>query len=191
MIVDDAHWRVSCSFRCIEEIGTQPLSGYPAVMVDTFAIFQIADTAEEAGDYDFARKSFERAASLGNADCLSRLARMYDIGLGVKVDKAHAMRLYKQAWRRGSFVAPNNIAILYREQGNHRLMFQWFKRAVNWNDGDALVELAKCYLHGRGVRRSPQDALRALALAVNSDCITEAGRENAQAMLDGLRPRAV
>lgn len=160
-------------------------------MVDTFALFQIADTAEEAGDYASARKSFERAASLGNADCLSRLARMYDIGLGVKVDKSHAMRLYKQAWRRGSSVAPNNIAILYREQGKRRLMFQWFKRAVDWNDGDALVEVAKCYLHGNGVRRSPQSALRALSLAVDSDCITEASRENAQAILNGLRPRAV
>ena len=160
-------------------------------MADTLALFQIADTAEDAGDYVLARKSFEHGASLGNADCMSRLARMYDIGLGVKVDKSHAMCLYKRAWRRGSSVAPNNIAILYREQGKRRLMFQWFKRAVDWNDGDALVELAKCYLHGMGVRRSPQNALRALALAVDSDRITEFSRENAQAMLDGLRPQAV
>ena len=108
-------------------------------MADTLALFQIADTAEDAGDYVLARKSFEHGASLGNADCMSRLARMYDIGLGVKVDKSHAMCLYKRAWRRGSSVAPNNIAILYREQGKRRLMFQWFKRAVDWNDGDALV----------------------------------------------------
>ena len=181
---------VNVRFPPIADIGTQPLSSYPAVMADTYALFQIADTAEEAGNYDLARKSFERAASLGNADCLSRLARMYDIGLGVKVDKSEAMRLYKQAWRRGSFVAPNNIAILYREQGKHRLMFQWFKRAVDWHDGDAM-EIAKCYLHGRGVRRSSQEALRALALAVNSHCITEAGRENAQAMLATMRPRPV
>ena len=160
-------------------------------MVDTFALFQIGDTAEEAGNYELARQSFERAASLGNADCLSRLAYMFDVGLGVEVDKSHAMRLYKRAWRRGSHVAPNNIAILYREQGRHRLMFQWFVRAANSDDGDALVEIAKCYLHGTGVRRSAQKALRMLASAVNSNCITEAGREEAQAMLDDLRPRAI
>jgi TPR repeat protein len=160
-------------------------------MVDTFALFQIADTAEEAGNYDLARQSFERAASLGNADCLSRLAYMYDVGLGVQVDKSHAMRLYKQAWRRRSHVAANNIAILYREQGKHRLMFQWFMRAANSGDGDALVELAKCHLHGTGVRRSAQNAMRSLASALNSNCITEASREKARSMQEDLRPRAI
>ena len=160
-------------------------------MVSTDALFRIADAAQEAGNYELARQSFERAASLGCPDCLSRLAYIYDEGIGVEVDKSRAMRLYKQAWRRGSHVAPTNIAILYREEGRSRLMFQWFMRAANANDGDAMVELAKCYLHGTGVRRSAQNALRALAAAVASDCITEASREEAQEMLEALRPRAV
>jgi TPR repeat protein len=160
-------------------------------MVSTYALFRIAHDAQEAGNYELARQSFERGASLGCADCLSRLAYMLDVGIGVDVDKSRAMQLYKQAWRLGSHVAPNNIAILYREQGKRRLMFQWFMHGVARQDGDALVEVAKCYLNGIGVRRSVQDALRALASAVNSDCITEASREEAQAILDELRPRAV
>ena len=160
-------------------------------MVSTDALFRIGDNAEEAGDYDLARQSFERAASLGNADCLSRLAYMYDVGLGVEIDKPLAMKLYKQAWRRGSHVAANNIAILYREQGKHRHMFEWFQRAADANDGDAEVELAKSFLGGQGVRRSPQHALRCLAAAINSNYITEAGREEAQAILETLRPRSV
>ncbi len=160
-------------------------------MVSTDALFRIADAAQEAGNYELARQSFERGASLGCADCLSRLAYMLDVGIGVEVDKSRAMHFYKQAWRRGSHVASNNIAILYREQGKNRLMFQWFMRAANSNDGDALLELAKCYLHGTGVRRSAQHALRTLASAVNSDCITEASREEAQDMLEALRPRVV
>lgn len=160
-------------------------------MVSTDALFRIADAAEEAGNYELARQSFERAASLGCAECLTRLAYMFDVGLGVEVDKSHAMQLYKQAWRRGSQAAANNIAILYREQHQHRLMFQWFLRAAKAGDDDALVELAKCYRDGVGVRRSGQDALRCLALAMSSDCITQASLEDAQALMEGMRPRTV
>jgi TPR repeat protein len=159
-------------------------------MVSTDALFRVADAAEEAGNYELARQSFERAASLGCTDCLTRLAYMFDVGIGVEVDKPRAMRLYKRAWRRGSEVAANNIAILYREQRQHRLMFQWFLRAVNAGDGDALVELAKCYLSGVGVRKSSQDALRCLASALRSDCITEASIEE-EALLQEMRPRTV
>jgi TPR repeat protein len=157
-------------------------------MVSTDALFRVAHAAEEAGNYELARQSWERAASLGCADCLTRLAYMFDVGIGVGMDKSHAMHLYKKAWRQGSQVAANNIAILYRERRQRRLMFQWFLRAANAGDGDALVELAKCYLGGAGVRKSSQDALRCLASAIGSDCITEASREEAQALIQGLRP---
>ena len=56
-------------------------------MVSTDALFRIADAAEEAGNYELARLSFERAASLGCADCLTRLAYLFDVGIGVEVDK--------------------------------------------------------------------------------------------------------
>ena len=160
-------------------------------MVSTDALFSIGDAAEDAGNYDLARQSFERGASLGDAVCLSRLAYMFDVGIGVEADKGRAMQLYKQAWRRDSRVAANNIAILYREQGKHRLMFQWFERDARTGDGEALLNLAKCYLSGTGVRKSVQSALRHLAAAANSDDITEAGREEAEALLCSMRPRGV
>lgn len=158
-------------------------------MVNTYALFRIADASEEAGNYALARQSFERAASLGCVVCLTRLAYMFDVGIGVEADKDHAMDLYKQAWRQGSEVAANNIAILYRERRKYRLMFQWFVRAVMAGDDDALLELAKCYLNGVGVRKSGQDALRCLASAIRSDWITEASREAAQELVEGMRPR--
>jgi hypothetical protein len=116
---------------------------------------------------------------------------MFDVGLGVEADKDRAMQLYRQAWRHGSQVAANNIAILYRERGKHRLMFQWFERAANAGDGDALLDLAKCYLGGTGVRKSVQSALRHLAAAANSHIITEASREEAEALLGSMRPRTL
>jgi uncharacterized protein len=163
-------------------------------MVNTDALFRIADAAEEAGDYERARQSFERGAALGDASSLMRLAYMYDVGnLGIEVDKARAMRLYRQAWRLGCPGAANNIAILYREQGKSRAMFQWFRREADTGDGGAYLDLAKCYLGGMGVRKDTQAALRCLAQAIGSgqEYITEAEREEAQSLMDTLRPRAI
>jgi len=114
---------------------------------------------------------------------------MFDVGIGVSVDKAEAMRWYRQAWRQRSTCAANNIAILYRERGNRRAMFKWFERAALEGDGSAAVAVAKCYLAGIGVRRNPQLAVRWLAAAQNTIYISEEELEEAEAMLANLRPR--
>ena len=161
-------------------------------MVETDALFRIAHAAEEAGDHDFARHSFERGAALGDASCVMRLAYMYDVGgLGVEVDKVRAMQLYRRAWRQGCPGCATNIAILYRERGNHRAMFQWFKREADAGDGDAQLDLAKCFLNGTGVRKCAQSALRCLSAAISSEYVTEASREEAQDILEKLRPRVI
>lgn len=161
-------------------------------MIDTEILFRNGDAAEEEGRFDFARQSFERGASLGDPSCLARLARMYDEGIGGEVDKREAMRLFQLAWRRGrDTVAANNIAILYREIGKPRATFEWFCRAANEGDGSAQLDKAKCYLTGEGVRKDAQAALRCLAAAVTSTYISEYEREEAQALQDKLRLKAV
>src|SRR5688572_12303105 len=122
-------------------------------MVNTDALFRIADAAEEAGNYDLARQSLERGAFLGDTMCLRRLAYLFDTGIGVEVDKATAMRLYQKAWRKDrNPVAGGNIAILYREQRNWRQSFRWWQRVAELGDGSGQLEMAKCYLRGRGVK---------------------------------------
>lgn len=160
-------------------------------MVNTDALFRIAHAAEEAGKFDLARQLFERGAVLGCAECMSRLAYLFDVGVGVPADKALAMRLYQRAWRRGSHIAANNIAIPYREQGKLRAMFRWFQKAACTGDGSAQLDVAKCYLNGSGVRRNLQGALRCLSAAQTSDYISEAEREEASKLMEGLRPRVV
>jgi TPR repeat protein len=161
-------------------------------MISTEALFRIGDAAQEAGEHERARRAFEQGAALGDVWCLLRLAYMFDIGLGVAVDKPFAMRCYQRAWRRGhSEVAANNIAILYREAGKRREMFRWFLRAAELGDDGAQVDLAKCYLAGIGVRKSVPEALRRLAAAVSGANICEAEREEAAALLAQLRPRLV
>jgi TPR repeat protein len=161
-------------------------------MVSTDALFRIADAAEEAGNYDLARKSFERGASLGDSMCLCRLAYLFDTGIGVEADKRLAMRFYQQAWRMDrNAVAGGNIAVLYREQTNWRQSFRWWQRVAELGDGSAQLESAKCYLRGRGVKRDLQAALRCLAAAEASIYITEYERELARRLLRKLLPQRV
>lgn len=161
-------------------------------MVTTDALFRIGDAAEEAGNFGLALRSFERGSSLGSPECLTRLARLHDEGIGVEADKHLAMKLYQQAWRRyGSVVAALNIAILYRELGRYRGMFRWFQRAAQQGHDGAQLELAKCYLEGVGVRKNIQLALRCLAIAEGGFHISEYEREEARALLDVLGPRLV
>lgn len=161
------------------------------IALDTEALFRIGDVAQENGDFALARVSFERGAALGDAECLCRLAYMYDVGSGVKMNKTAAMRLYQRAWRRGSTTAGNNIAILYRERRSSRAMFQWWKRLAGTGDGSAQFEMAKCYLAGAGVKQNAQAGLRCLSAAIRSPYICEYEREEAQALLNTLRPRQV
>jgi len=160
-------------------------------MPDTDALLRIAYDAAEAGNFEYARRCYESGAALGDAMCLQALGYMYDVGEGVVADKAMAMKLYRKAWSRGSHAAATNIAILYREMGNNRTMFRWYQRVASAGDGSAQLEMAKCYLRGRGVRRNLQATLRCLAAAERSTYISEYERELAQRLLRRLRPRLV
>jgi hypothetical protein len=154
-------------------------------------LFREGDAAEEAGETARALRCFEEGAALGDAICWSRLGLMFDIGKGVQIDKARAMRCYRMAWRQRDTVAALNIAILYRERGDRRAMFRWYRRAAREDDGSAEFELAKCYMTGTGVRRSMDMAIRSLAVALNSDRISEAEREEAQSLYARFRPTMV
>lgn len=149
-----------------------------------------ADDAWESGELMRAFSLFSEGAALGIEGCMLNLGYFYDEGIGVSEDKAQAMHWYKRLYRRSkvtnplhSAVAASNIAILYREQGKHRLEFQWFQRSAQLNDGDSEVDLAKLYMEGKGVRRSLTLAKAALERALESNHITEADREEAADLL--------
>jgi TPR repeat protein len=150
--------------------------------------------ARERGHLKLAHRYLKRGAMRGDSMSCSALAHMYDTGLGCKPDKKQAMYWYKIAWRSRELIAANNIAILYREVGNHRLAFIWFERAAKNGDGDALVELGKYCLGNSGIARNKAAAIRYLQAAVSflpykyPFPITAAGWEEAQSILHDLLP---
>jgi TPR repeat protein len=115
----------------------------------------------------------------GNSSAQISLGNSLSNGRGVCRDDAEALRWYKRALRQGDFCAPNNIAAVYRDQGDHRRAMFWYRRAVAIGDDDALVEVGFRYYEGTGVRRDPVEAVCCYRKAIASKNITEAGRESA------------
>jgi TPR repeat protein len=111
--------------------------------------------------------------SLGN--CLSS-------GRGTRRDDIEALQWYKCALRQGEQLAACNIATIYRDRGNNRRAFFWYKRAADYDDRDAFVDVGFRLYHGIGVKRAPKEAVRYYRKAIASKIITQitqAGREDA------------
>jgi TPR repeat protein len=160
-------------------------------MAEMAMLWALADAAARDGDHERAKALYERGAGLGDSACWVGLGFMFDTGQGVEVDKERALQCYRAAWRSRDPAAANNIAVLYREKGDRRAMFRWFKRAAEQGDDGAYLDLAKCYREGVGVRKSLDEALRCLARVMAGSCVSEAERDEARELLAQLRPRAV
>jgi TPR repeat protein len=121
----------------------------------------------------------QRAAAGGDPTAAGSLGYAYDVGKGIRRDKALALKWYRRAVRIGDIAAATNIATIYRDEGNLRLAHQWLLRAMNMEDGDAAVTAGYGYLYGIGVRRDLVSARRILRRAARATNISPYGREEA------------
>jgi len=122
---------------------------------------------------------FRRAAEHGSATAQNNLGVLLGNGNGVRKNVAEALLWLKKAFRAGDSCAANNIAITYRENGDLRRAFKWFRRAAEARDGDALVQLGIHYYWGKGVRRNPRAAVRCFRAATKTKNISGMGRDDA------------
>jgi TPR repeat protein len=155
------------------------------VKVDTYDIdlFNQADAACDAEDYDTAFKILKSLAESGDKNAYSNLAVMYECGQGVDVDFQMAMYWYKKAWRTdGDGAACSNIADFYRKQGNIRAARYWWNKGIARNIGDDALACAKSYLM-KPTNSNIVKSRLLLLLAVNSDSISEDEKEEAQTLL--------
>lgn len=120
-----------------------------------------------------------KAADGGNVRAASTLGYAYDVGLGAKHDVKEAVRWYRRAIRRGDSVSATNLATLYRDAGNSRMAFRWWKRSEEMHDGDAAVDVGYCYQYGIGTRKNGANARRMFSRAIESKNITSYAREEA------------
>lgn len=86
----------------------------------------------------------------------------------------------KKKLRGGESIALGNIAATYRELGNSRRAFYWWRKAASQLDGDAYVEVGYCFHYRVGVRKNVRTAIAYYRKALAAYYITEYAREEAQ-----------
>jgi hypothetical protein len=74
---------------------------------------------------------------------------------------------------------------MYRDVGDHRREFEWYRRAAAMADGDAKLEVAIRYLSGKGVRRSVARAVELLRAVLVTKHTTEGAKDTARQLLHG------
>ena len=126
-----------------------------------------------------AAKWFRRAAEHGLSAAQNTLGVVLSNGDGVRKNVDEALFWLRRAYRAGNACAAQNIAITYRQAGDLRAAVKWFRKSVEANDGDALVQLGIHYYWGKGVRKNPKAAVRCFRMATSAKFISGFGRDDA------------
>jgi TPR repeat protein len=142
----------------------------------------------------YAVRLFRLAIANGDESAASSLGYAYDVGKGVRRDKALALVWYLRAVRHGDTGAAANIATVYRDRGDLRAMFRWQLRGAAMGDGDAMVDAGYSYQYGTGVRKNAASARKLYRRAIASKNISMWGKEEglyqlALTYVDAATPR--
>jgi TPR repeat protein len=122
---------------------------------------------------------FRRAAEHGHGSAQNNLGILLGNGDGVRKNVQEALLWLRKAFHAGNSCAAQNIAITYRENGDLKTAFKWFRKAAEVGDGDALIQLGIHYYWGKGVRRNPRAAVRCFRAATKVKNISGMGRDDA------------
>lgn len=120
---------------------------------------------------------FRRAAEHGNECAQNNLGVL--LGSGPRQNVEEALYWLRKAFRAGSTCAGQNIAITYREKGDLKAAFRWFRKVAEAGDGDALIQLGIHYYWGKGVRKNPKAAVQCFRKATKIKNISGVGRDDA------------
>jgi uncharacterized protein len=126
-----------------------------------------------------AARWFRRAAEHGSGSAQNNLGVLLGNGNGVRKNVGEALLWLRKAHRAGDPCAAQNIAVTYRENGDLKTAFKWFRRAAGAGDGDALIQLGIHYYWGKGVRNNPRAAIRCFRAATKVKNISGMGRDDA------------
>ena len=99
-------------------------------------------------DYDEAVRWYRKAAEQGNADAMCKLGECYKYGRGVEEDYDEAVRWYRKA------------AELGHDGAEDMIRFPELEKAAKQGDANAMYELGRCYIGGKGVRQDEAEGYR-------------------------------
>ena len=114
-----------------------------------------------------AAKLYKRAVELGNASAMCLLARLYNTGDGVKLDRNKSMQLLRMGADKGDAHAQLNLGNQLQQgsPADQREAAICFQKAAEQGAVQAFTALADCYAYGTGVEVDPDESLRWLERA--------------------------
>ncbi|MCW8131077.1 MAG: SEL1-like repeat protein [Planctomycetota bacterium] len=101
---------------------------------------------------------YRKAADAGNANAMFFMGYFYDVGEGVAQDKAQAVYWYEKS---GDITASYNLALIYVNAGplqNLAKAAEYFRKAAEHGNAEAMYSYAIMLNNGQGVRRDPSAA---------------------------------
>ena len=121
-----------------------------------------------------AAKIYKRAVELGSTTAMVRLAFLYSLGDGVKLNRIKAKELYRMAADRGNAIGQANLAKILRTDGKPVEAFQYSMRAAEQGYTDAETHVGMAYGVGEGVEENLTEAHRWLSRAAAKGDVTAA-----------------
>jgi len=114
-----------------------------------------------------------RAADAGSPEAQFELAKLYEQGLGVSQDDAHALQLYQAAADQNFADAINDLGFLYYQGGlglpqDKQTALRYFERAADLRHPQAMFNFAALIDDGLVKGKGPQDAANYLYQALRS-----------------------
>lgn len=138
----------------------------------SFAGFDEAVKAYEAGDYKTAMDEWMVLAEQNDPAAMRNIGHLYRLGLGADVNYERALHWYKRASELGFARAQANVASMYlKGQGvpqNYVQAADWFTKAARNGHTIAQYNLGLMYEHGKGVEKSASKALAWYNLAAKA-----------------------
>ena len=155
---------------------------------------------KNAGENDFARTWWEKAAAQGSPDAAYNLGVLYDHGhgdgLGVEERTSAAAGWYLKAASKGMREAQNNYGRYLESTGHHGEAMTWYEKAAAQEHAGAMHNIAMMYLDGVGSERNLAKArewwTRAAELGYEkaNECLKETEGYGHDGLLDGLVKKA-
>lgn len=148
---------------------------------------KLLDDAEDAWleeRNETAFRLFLAAAEAGNKEAYDIVAQFYHFGTGTERNEEAALRWYRRAARYGEGSAANNIGCIWRDRGNIGRAISWFQKAIDYEWGCAVVNLAKVYMNQKPDTKA---AKHYLEIACKANWVDELDKEEARELLRDLK----
>jgi TPR repeat protein len=114
------------------------------------------------------------------------IGNFYSNGTGVPPSLEKAAYWYKKAYRNGVSDGAINLSVDLLNAGNIRGAIAWLKRAVDMNDGEAVLRLARIYLDKPRGKKKAIELLRKTQTMKRYAEISEQSQDDAAELLSSI-----